>query len=112
MFFGPSSADLLPGARNAIRTCLAVKADERVALIADETSCAVAASLEHALTEAHATAECLLIESVATRPLSGAPPEVIGALDRADAGILCVQPVEGELAARMAIVATIERRRI
>src|SRR4030095_9288309 len=29
-----------------------------------------------------------------------------------DAGILCVQPREGELAARMAIVAAVERRRI
>jgi leucyl aminopeptidase (aminopeptidase T) len=112
MVFGSSPADLLPGARNAIRTCLAVKADERVALIADEASRPVAASLEHALAEVHATAECLLIESVARRPMSGAPPDVIRALDRVDAGILCVQPQEGELAARMEIVAAVERRRI
>ncbi len=37
---------------------------------------------------------------------------MIEALERADAGILCVQPLEGELAARMAIVAVVERRRI
>ena len=37
---------------------------------------------------------------------------MIGALERADAGILCVQPMEGELAARMAIVAVVERRRM
>ena len=47
----------------------------------------------------------VLIEQVATRPLTAAPPEVLDALERADAGILCVQPQQGELAARMAIVA-------
>lgn len=112
MYFGPSSADLLPGARNAIGTCLDVKAGERVALIADEASRAVAASLEHALTESRARADCLLIESVARRPMASAPEEVLGALERSDVGILCVQPREGELAARMAIVSTVERRRI
>ncbi|MGB2716763.1 MAG: hypothetical protein WBC51_21450, partial [Vicinamibacterales bacterium] len=112
MYFGPASADLLPGARNAIETCLAVGPDERVALIADEASRAVAASLEHALAESNATAACLLIESVTVRPMRVAPREVTAALERADVGILCVQPHEGELAARMAIVGTIERRRI
>jgi aminopeptidase len=112
MYFGPASTDLLPGARNAIGTCLDVKAGERVALIADEASQAVAASLEHALADAGASAECLLIERVAARPMTAAPAEVIEALKGADVGILCVQPREGELAARMAIVNTIERRRI
>src|SRR5262249_35970662 len=32
--------------------------------------------------------------------------------ERADAGILCVQPQEGELGARMTIVSVVERRRI
>src|SRR5262249_27237564 len=37
---------------------------------------------------------------------------VLEALEQADAGILCVQPKEGELAARMAIVSLVERRAI
>ncbi len=41
-----------------------------------------------------------------------APRSLLEALERADAGVLCVQPQEGELAARMAIVQTVERRRI
>jgi leucyl aminopeptidase (aminopeptidase T) len=112
MYFGPASADLLPGARNAINTCLAVARGERVALIADEASRAVAASLEQALDEGGACGVCLLIESVATRPMPAAPREVLEAFERADAGILCVQPQEGELSARMALVAAIERQRI
>jgi aminopeptidase len=112
MLYGPASADLLPGARNAVDTCLAIQPGERVALVADEASRPVAASLHQALQERDADVRPLLIESVARRPLLDAPPAALEALELADAGILCVQPQEGELGARMAIVATIERRRI
>jgi len=112
MIFGPGAPDLFPGAHNAVNTCLAVRRGERVALIADEASREVAAALEHALSDAGAAADCLHIESVATRPMRSAPPELLAVLERADAGILCVQPQEGELPARMAIVAVVERRRI
>jgi leucyl aminopeptidase (aminopeptidase T) len=53
-----------------------------------------------------------LIESVTDRPMLEAPPAILAAIDHADAAILCVQPQEGELRARMAIVAVVERRRI
>lgn len=112
MVFGPVSSDLLPGAHNAVDTCLSIRPGEHVALIADEASRTVAASLEQALLDAGADARCLLIESVTPRPMTDAPAEVLEALNRADAGILCVQPQEGELRARMAIVAVVERRRI
>src|SRR3954452_12319378 len=112
MRFGTVRDDLLPGAHNAIDTCLGIRRGERVALVADEASREVAASLEHALAAAGATATCLLIESVARRPITKAPGEVLDAFESADAGILCVQPQEGELPARMAIVSVIERRRI
>ena len=39
----------MPGAKNAVETCLAVRAGECVALIADEVSKPVAASLAAAL---------------------------------------------------------------
>jgi leucyl aminopeptidase (aminopeptidase T) len=111
-YYGPAPADLMPGAHNAVNTCLAIEPGERVALIADAASRAVAASLEQALSDRRANADCLLVESVAGRPMLAAPTEVLAAIERADAGILCVQPREGELAARMAIVAAVERRRI
>jgi leucyl aminopeptidase (aminopeptidase T) len=110
--YGPAPADLMPGARNAINTCLAIQPGERVALVADAASRQVAASLEQALSERNARAECLLIESVSPRPVRAAPTQVLELLEGVDAGILCVQPLEGELAARMAIVAAVERRRI
>lgn len=112
MMFGSIDEDLLPGAHNAVNTCLAVQRGEQIALVADEVSRTVAASLEQALSDAGAAAHCLLIESVARRPITAAPPEVLDAYERADAGILCIQPLQGELPARMAIVDVIERRRI
>jgi aminopeptidase len=112
MIFGPARADLLPGAHNAVNTCLAIRAGEQVALVADAASTEVAASLEQALADAGAAAQCLRIESVVTRPMTVAPPAVLDAFEHADAGILCVQPHEGELPARMAIVGAIERRQI
>src|SRR5262245_22882418 len=110
--FGSHPADLEPGARNAIETCLAINAGERVALVADEASAAVASSLHDALGAAGALCDSVLLERVADRPLARAPREVLDALAAADAGILCVQPREGELGARMEIVALVEQRAI
>jgi leucyl aminopeptidase (aminopeptidase T) len=105
-------SDLAPGARNAVNVCLGITPADRVALIADEASAAVAESLADAVREAGASCDAVTIEQVAERPMREAPAVVLEALERADAGILCVQPGEGELGARMAIVAVVERRAI
>jgi aminopeptidase len=110
--FGPAAAELEAGARNAVEVCLAIRRGERVALIADAASGEVAASLAAVLGEVGALCDEVLIERVATRPLVEAPAEVLEALEDADAGILCVQPQQGELGARMATVAVVERRGI
>ncbi len=59
--FGPFSPDLAEGARNAVEVCLAIKRGEHVALIADEPSREVAASLAAALDAAGATTTSVLI---------------------------------------------------
>jgi leucyl aminopeptidase (aminopeptidase T) len=90
--FGVGSVELEAGARNAVEVCLAIQPDEHVALIADEASGEVAASIADALDRVGAPWEGVLIEKVAGRPLAGAPPQVLEALEHADAGILCIQP--------------------
>jgi aminopeptidase len=112
MNFGPASPELLPGAKNAIETCLSIKPGEKVALIADEPSCAVAASLSAAMNTVHAVCTNLLLEDFGPRPIKSAPAPVLDALETADVGILCMNPQPGELAARMAIVKVVERRQI
>src|SRR5262249_5700715 len=69
-----------------------------------------AASLAVAIDAVGARWDGVLIEQVADRPLGAAPAAVLDALERADAGILCIQPRQGELGARMAIVSLVERR--
>jgi len=102
----------MPGARNAVETCLSVRPGENVALIADAASRAVAASIAAALEDRKALYTGLLLEDFGPRPMTVAPPEVLQALETADVGVLCVSPQPGELAARMAIVRVVERRQI
>src|SRR5262249_45350783 len=112
MSLGTLQSELMPGAKNAVETCLAVRPDEHVALIADKASAAVARSLSDALQQVRARTTSLLLEDFGPRPLRGAPEPVLGALEKADVGILAMNPQPGELAARMAIVQVVERRRI
>lgn len=112
MSFGPVQPELMPGAKNAVETCLAVRPGEQVALIADRASSTVAASLAAALAESKAAYTGLLLEDFGPRPVKDAPKPVLDALETADVGILCMNPQPGELGARMAIVRVVERRRI
>lgn len=102
----------MPGAKNAVEVCLAVRPGERVVVVADEVSRSVAASLERALKEQAADFTGLLLEDFGPRPMQGAPEAVLDALERTDVGVLCVTPQPGELSARMAIVRVVERRQI
>jgi leucyl aminopeptidase (aminopeptidase T) len=112
MLFGIAPSELMPGAKNAVYVCLGVRAGERVTVVADKVSRAVAASLERALEERGAEFTGLLLEDYGPRPMMGAPPAVLQALEKTDVGVLCMTPQPGELAARMAIVRVVERRQI
>src|SRR2546427_9943394 len=112
MNFGPPQRELMPGARNAVETCLGVRPGEHVALIADEASRAVAASIAAALEDRRAPYTGLLLEDFGPRPMGVAPVDVLDALETADVGVMCMTPQPGELGARMAIVRVVERRQI
>ena len=112
MYFGTALNELMAGAKNAVDVCLAVQPGEKVALIADEVSRSVAASMEQALQESGAEATGLLLEDFGPRPMKGAPEAVLEALETADLGALCMTPLPGELGARMSIVKVVERRQI
>ena len=112
MYFGHPDPESMPGAKNAVETCLSVRPGEHVALIADEASRAVAASIAAAIEDRHAHYTGLLLEDFGPRPMTAAPPEVLEALETADVGAMCMTPQPGELGARMAIVRVVERRQI
>src|SRR5271166_5302000 len=112
MFFGSAPSELMPGAKNAVDVCLGVAPGEHVALIADELSRSVAASLELAIADRGGKSIGMLLEDLGSRPMGKAPELVLDALETADVGILCMTPQPGELGARMAIVKIVERRQI
>src|SRR5258708_30773901 len=110
MSFGIAPTELMAGAENAIDVCLGVQPGEHVALIADEVSRSVAASLEKALTERGAHFTGLLLEDFGPRPMNSAPEPVLQALETADVGVLCMTPQPGGLSARMSNVRGVKRR--
>src|SRR5438552_1289847 len=112
MRFASPQKELMPGARNAVETCLGMRPGEHVALIADEASRAVAASIAAALDERRARYTGLVLEELGPRPRKCAAASVLDELETADVGVLCMTPQPGELAARMAIVRVVERRQI
>ncbi|HEY2120166.1 MAG TPA: aminopeptidase [Candidatus Acidoferrum sp.] len=112
MHFGTAPPELMPGAKNAVDVCLDVSPNENVALIADELSRGVAASLELAIEQRGGKSIGMLLEDLSPRPMGEAPKPVLDALEKADVGILCMTPQPGELGARMAIVRVVERRQI
>jgi aminopeptidase len=112
MYFGHPDPELMPGAKNAVETCLSVHPGEHVALIADETSRSVAASIAAAIEDGGAKYTGLLLEDFGPRPMVAAPGAVLQALETADVGAMCMTPQPGELGARMAIVRVVERRQI
>jgi len=112
MTFGPFDPDLHPGADNAVNTCLRVQPGEKVAIIVDEACREIGASLADAVRTAGGDPAGYVIEQLAPRPITTVPPAVERALATADVGILAMHPRQGELAARMQIVAIVEARRI
>lgn len=104
--------DLIPGARNAIRTCLRVQPAETVAIVTDRETEEISASLADQVREVGARAETFVMEDYGPRPMLDLPGPIRGALERADVSIYAGQPKEGELAFRRALTEIIDRRQI
>lgn len=108
----PLNPEYTAGARNAVRTCLAVQPHEVVTLITDDSTREVAASLLHELREVDADPHVVVLEEVAPRPLRHMPPDVLRLVARATVAITCLQPREGEIGSRRDLIDVIESRRI
>jgi leucyl aminopeptidase (aminopeptidase T) len=106
------SEDLIPGARNAVRTCLRVQPRERVAIVTDRETEPIAASLADQIREVGSSYELLVMEDYGARPMLDLPAPMAEALERAQVSIYAGQPQEGELAFRRAMTAVVDRRRM
>ena len=107
-----SAEELIPGARNAIRTCLRVRPEERVVIVTDRETEEIAASLAEQARELGSPVEVLVMEDYGPRPMLTLPTPIAVALERAHVSIYAGQPKEGELAFRRELTAIIDRRQI
>ncbi len=96
-------AELLPGARNAVRTCLAIGPQDRVAILTDLETDRIGLALKQEAEAAGAVTEMLMLESFGERPFTGIPkglPEALHAFGPT-AGFFAAQGQKGEIGFRI-----------
>ncbi len=104
--------ELVPGARNAIRDCLRVQAEERVTIITDEATREIAAALEQEVELLAADHSVFVLEEHSPRPMSDMPEIILQDLARSQVSIFCAQTQRGELGSRMQMSAVVNKHRI
>ncbi|CAN5309271.1 aminopeptidase [soil metagenome] len=105
-------AELIPGARNAIRDCLRLKPEERITIITDEETAEIAAALESEVEQIGATSAVFILEHYAPRPLTGMPQEILDDLATSQVSIFCAQTQRGELGSRIEMTAIVNKHRM
>jgi aminopeptidase len=105
-------AELIPGARNAVRVCLNVQPSERVTVITDRACEEIAASLVHEIEDVGAAYRAFVLEDVAQRPLTDLPAVVAADMERSQVSIFAVDVQPNELRSRMQMTEIVNRRRM
>ncbi|MDQ6809920.1 MAG: aminopeptidase [Verrucomicrobiota bacterium] len=105
-------AELIPGARNAIRDCLRLKPEERITIITDEETSEIAAALQSEVEQLGAEHAVFVLEHYASRPLVDMPSEILADLATSQVSIFCAQAKRGELRSRMQMSDVVNPNRI
>jgi aminopeptidase len=108
----PFDPELTPGARNAVNVCLRIQPNEKVAVITDEVTKEIAASMVRELENLGAPYRTWVLEDLAPRPLSGLPQEILDDLETSQVSIFAVQAQANELGSRMQMTDVVNRRKI
>lgn len=106
------SPDLVPGAHNAIVTCLRLQPEERVTVITDRETVEIAAALAQEIRGIGSEHRVFVLEDYSERPLLAMPQEILDDLERAQVSIFAAQAQRGELTSRIAMTSVVNRRRI
>src|SRR3954471_19995702 len=94
-------AELVPGARNAIRVCLQLKPEERITIITDEATRDIAAALQSEVEEIGSEHAVFLLENYIERPARNMPQNILEDLATSQVSIFAAESQPGELPARM-----------
>jgi len=108
----PLDPELTPGARNAVNVCLRIQPAEKVTLITDEASKAIAAALVRELESLGSPYQAWILEELATRPLTDFPQEIAEDMETSQVSIFAVQAQTNELKSRMQMTDIVNRRKI
>lgn len=93
-------AELVPGARNALRVCLQLQPSERITIITDEATRDIAAALQAEVEEIGSEHSVFVWENYASRPSPSMPERILEDLAQSQVSIFCAQSQRGELSAR------------
>jgi aminopeptidase len=104
--------ELVPGARNAVRVCLAIQPTEKVTLITDRECHEIAASLASEIDAVGAPFRAFVLEDEAPRPLTSLPSSVAADMESSQVSIFAVHVQQNELKSRMQMTDIVNRRRM
>jgi len=108
----PFPPEFLPGARSAVETCLRIQSSEKVTLITDQATAAIAASLAQELAANGCRWNAFVLEDLAPRPLVDMPKPVLADMETSDVSIFAVGVQRNELRSRMQMTEVVNRRRM
>ena len=104
--------ELVPGARNAIRTCLRLRPEERITIITDAATREIAAALQSEVERTGSDYSLFVLEHHARRPLRFMPETILEDLAASQASIFAAQSQPGELSARTEMTSVVNHHRI
>jgi aminopeptidase len=108
----PFPVEFAAGARSAINTCLRIQPEEKVTLITDQATAAIAGSLAAELTAKGCRWDGFILEELAPRPLVDMPDAVLQDMETSDISIFAVVVQRNELHSRMQMTSVVNRRRM
>jgi len=108
----PFDAELTPGARNAVRTCLRIQPNEKVTLITDDATKDIAASIAREIEQVDALFKAFVLEEIAPRPLVEMPAPVLADMETSQVSIFAVNVQRNELKSRMQMTDVVNRRKM
>ena len=107
-----TDAELIPGARNAIRVCLRLRPEERITIITDEATSAIAAALQSEVEQVGSDYNLFVLEHHARRPLKFMPEPILDDLALSQVSIFCAQSQPHELGSRIQMTTVVNNYRI
>src|SRR6201987_3640982 len=111
-YLHPLDPELLPGARNAIHTCLRLKPQERLTIITDTFTRDIAAALQSEVERVGSEYSLFVLEHHARRPLKFMPEIILDDLACSQVSIFAALTQPGELVARTEMTAVVNHHRI